>query len=123
MTQGFGVVAEEREVEELRLTANGLRVLLLPDPSVPVATACIVYHVGSRNEGVGHTGATHLLEHLLFKGSRKFNSTDGTSVARVLERVGAAFNATTWLDRTSYYETLPSECATPCSVRRTWRPR
>ncbi|MBZ5589521.1 MAG: insulinase family protein [Acidobacteriia bacterium] len=109
MTDGFKVLAQERGVEELRLASNGLRVLLLPDPSVPVAAACVVYHVGSRNEAVGHTGSTHLLEHLMFKGSRKFNPGEGRPIARVLERVGAHFNATTWFDRTNYFETLPPE--------------
>jgi zinc protease len=105
----FETVAAGNGLEELRLGANGLRVLLLPDPSVPVVAACVVYHVGSRNEAVGHTGATHLLEHLLFKGSRKFNPAEGRPIARTLERVGANFNATTWFDRTNYYETLPAQ--------------
>jgi len=109
MSEGFQVLAQERGVEELRLAANGLRVLLLPDAGVPVVAACVVYHVGSRNEAVGHTGSTHLLEHLMFKGSRKFNGGTGRPIARVLERVGAYFNATTWFDRTNYYETLPPE--------------
>ncbi len=109
MNEAFEVLAEDRGVEELRLVGNGLRVLLVPDPSVPVVAACVVYHVGSRNEAVGHTGATHLLEHLMFKGSRKFNPAEGRPIARALERVGAHFNATTWFDRTSYYETLPPE--------------
>ncbi|MFZ5785944.1 MAG: M16 family metallopeptidase [Acidobacteriota bacterium] len=109
MGESFRVVAREGELEEAELASNGLRVLLLPDASVPVASLCIVYHVGSRNEAVGHTGATHLLEHLLFKGSRKFDPRQGRPVARTLERVGASFNATTWLDRTNYYETLPVE--------------
>ena len=109
MPDGFEVVVQERGVEELRLAANGLRVLLLPDGSVPVAAACVVYHVGSRNEAVGHTGSTHLLEHLMFKGSRAFDPAQGRPIARTLERVGASFNATTWFDRTNYYETLPPE--------------
>ncbi|HPC82973.1 MAG TPA: pitrilysin family protein [Thermoanaerobaculaceae bacterium] len=109
MGEAFTVVAREHGVEELELAANGLRVLLMPDPGVPVVAVCIVYHVGSRNEAVGHTGATHLLEHLMFKGSRRFNAEAGSGVARVLERVGASFNATTWFDRTTYYETLPPE--------------
>jgi zinc protease len=45
----------------------------------------------------------------MFKGSRRFNREGGTAVARVLQRVGAQFNATTWLDRTNYYATLPSD--------------
>jgi zinc protease len=109
MSEGFRGLAQERGVEEMRLEGNGLRVLLLPDPGVPVVAVCVVYHVGSRNEAVGYTGSTHLLEHLLFKGSRAFNAGTGRPIARVLERVGAYFNATTWLDRTNYYETLPPE--------------
>jgi zinc protease len=109
MHDAFKVVVQERGVEELRLEANGLRVLLVPDASVPVVAACVVYHVGSRNEAVGHTGSTHLLEHLMFKGSKKFDPAQGRPIARVLERVGASFNATTWFDRTNYYETLPPE--------------
>ena len=109
MSERFRTVARERGVEELTLERNGMRVLLLPDRSVPVVAVCVVYHVGSRNEGVGHTGATHLLEHLMFKGSRKFNPARGRPIARTLERVGAQFNATTWFDRTSYFETLPAE--------------
>ena len=75
----------------------------------PVSTFCIVYHVGSRNEAVGYTGATHLLEHLMFKGTPEYNREKGTAVAAVLEALGARFNATTWFDRTNYYETIPSD--------------
>jgi zinc protease len=73
----------------------------------PVAAFGIVYRVGSRHELPGHTGATHILEHLMFKGTEKFNRADGTEAARELHRVGASFNATTWLDRTNYFEILP----------------
>jgi zinc protease len=109
MDETFRVQTRERGVEELTLQANGLRVLLLPQPEVPVVAVCLVYHVGSRNEAVGHTGSTHLLEHLMFKGSKRFNPAEGRPIARALERVGAHFNATTWFDRTSYYEILPPE--------------
>lgn len=95
-------------LSEYRLE-NGLRVLLLPDSSTPVVSLMVVYHVGSRNEAVGHTGATHLLEHLLFKGTPTFNKEKGTQIAALLESLGADYNATTWFDRTNYYETLPSE--------------
>ncbi len=109
MSEAFSVTAAKGRMEELRLEANGLRVLLVHEPDVPVVAVCVVYHVGSRNEAVGHTGSTHLLEHLMFKGSRAFDPAEGRGAARVLERVGASFNATTWLDRTNYYETLPAE--------------
>ncbi|HEY3203155.1 MAG TPA: pitrilysin family protein [Thermoanaerobaculia bacterium] len=86
-----------------------MSLLLLQNRVAPVATFAVVYQVGSRNEAVGHTGATHLLEHLMFKGTPEFERAKGTAVAAVLEALGARFNATTWFDRTNYYETLPSD--------------
>jgi zinc protease len=105
----FELLGEKSGFREFRLRANGLRVLLLQNRVAPVATFAIVYHVGSRNEAVGHTGATHLLEHLMFKGTPEFDRARGTAVAAVLEALGARFNATTWFDRTNYYETVPSD--------------
>jgi zinc protease len=102
-------VREQAGIREFRLASNGLRVLLLRNTVAPVATFCVVYCVGSRNEAVGHTGATHLLEHLMFKGTPDFDREKGTAVAAVLEALGARFNATTWFDRTNYYETVPSD--------------
>lgn len=89
-------------ITEYRLS-NGLRVLLFPDPSSPKTTVNITYLVGSRNEGYGETGMAHLLEHLLFKGSKNHKN-----VPQELSEHGAAANGTTWYDRTNYYETFPS---------------
>src|SRR5688500_4119908 len=105
---GVEFVAEDEGVREFRL-ANGLKLLLAENRVAPVATFMVVYRVGSRNEAVGHTGATHLLEHMLFKGTPTFNKAKGTQVAATLQRVGADFNATTWYDRTNYFETVPSD--------------
>jgi len=77
-------LGEKAGFREFRLKANGLRVLLLQNRVAPVATFAVVYHVGSRNEAVGHTGATHLLEHLMFKGTPEFDRAKGTAVAAVL---------------------------------------
>lgn len=96
-------------IEEYRLTTNGLQVLLLPQPAAPVVAFMVTYRVGSRNESLGLTGATHFLEHLMFKGTERFNKQAGTSIFETLQRVGAQVNATTWLDRTNYYELLPNE--------------
>jgi len=104
----FEFVKEKAGIREFRLRSNGLKLLLLPNRVAPVATFAVVYHVGSRNEAVGHTGATHLLEHLMFKGTREYRREKGTAIAAVLDRLGARFNATTWFDRTNYYETVPS---------------
>ncbi len=105
----FEFVKEKAGIREWRLRANGLKLLLLCNRVAPVATFAVVYHVGSRNEAVGHTGATHLLEHLMFKGTPDYRREDGTAIAAVLEALGARFNATTWFDRTNYYETIPSD--------------
>jgi zinc protease len=101
-------VAEAGGIREFRL-ANGLKVLLVENRVAPVVTVCVLYRVGSRNEAVGHTGATHLLEHMMFKGTPTFNKGRGTQVAAALQKIGADFNATTWYDRTNYYETVPSD--------------
>lgn len=89
--------------------ANGLKVLLVENHAAPVVSTLIVYRVGSRNEAVGYTGSTHFLEHMLFKGTPTFNKTRGTQIAQSLQAQGARFNATTWLDRTNYFETLPAD--------------
>src|SRR5678815_3510907 len=68
---GFTHVRAVQGISEYRLDANGLTVLLLPDHSAPAVTMMVTYRVGSRNESYGTTGATHLLEHLMFKGTRE----------------------------------------------------
>ena len=95
-------------VEEYRLP-NGLKVLLAPNTAAPVATFMVVVHVGSRNEAVGYTGSTHLLEHMMFKGTPSHNKAHGTQYAAEMEKLGADFNATTSDDRTNYFETVPSD--------------
>ena len=107
MAHPFEQMKSEGGVSEWRHTENGLTVLTAPTPVAPVVAFGIVYRVGSRHELPGHTGATHILEHLMFKGTEKFNRDKGTEAARELHRVGASFNATTWLDRTNYFEILP----------------
>ncbi len=107
--EGFEYVKSSGGIDEYKLTSNGLTVLLMEDHSAPVATFMVTYHVGSRNEAIGYTGSTHLLEHLMFKGSTEFNKEKGTPIWTVLQNVGAQINATTWMDRTNYFELLPSE--------------
>jgi len=106
---GFSYVQSLGGIDEYRLDSNGLQVLLLPDHSVPVLTFMVTYRVGARNEVLGTTGATHLLEHLMFKGTTNRDREKGNNVDQLLERTGAQYNATTYLDRTNYYETLGSE--------------
>ena len=106
---GFEYIKESGGIQEYKMTTNNLTVLLKEDHSAPVATFMVTYNVGSRNEAIGYTGSTHLLEHLMFKGSRKFNTDKGNSVFQLLQSLGSRMNATTWLDRTNYFETMPSE--------------
>src|SRR5436190_23985691 len=89
-------------ITEYRL-ANGLHVLIFPDPSIGSMTVNMTYLVGSRMEGYGETGMAHLLEHMLFKGSPRH-----PKIWEELEQRGAANNASTWYDRTNYFETLPA---------------
>jgi zinc protease len=103
---GFSYVQSLGGIDEYRLDANGLDVLLARDASAPVVTYQVTYRVGSRNEVTGTTGATHILEHLMFKGSEGFNDPKGNSVKQYLERVGGGYNATTSIDRTNYFATL-----------------
>lgn len=80
---------------------NGLKVLLIPDPSNPKVTVNITYFVGSKHENYGETGMAHLLEHMVFKGTPTHKE-----IWKLLQDHGAQFNGTTWVDRTNYYETM-----------------
>ena len=84
--------------------ANGLRVVVSPDASVPTVTVNIWVNVGSRHELTGRTGFAHLFEHLMFQGSRHIAS--GEHFTRLMAE-GGRLNATTWFDRTNYFDTLP----------------
>src|SRR5512144_3268422 len=106
---GFKYVKTVGNISEYTLESNGLSVLLMPEPSAPVVTFMVTYHVGSRNEVTGTTGATHLLEHLMFKGSPNFNDAKGNSVKQYLETVGGNYNASTWYDRTNYFAVIPRQ--------------
>jgi zinc protease len=95
-------------IEEYRLDANGMRVLFLATHAVPVALLMLTYEVGSRHETAGIKGASHMIEHLMFKGTARFNKQQGTSIFDLLHPVGAQTNATTWLDRTNYFNLVPT---------------
>jgi len=97
---GVERVATVEGITEYRL-ANGLRFILFPDASKPTATVNITYLVGSRHENYGETGMAHLLEHLIFKGSK--NYPDPT---KEFTRRGFRNNGTTSLDRTNYFSTF-----------------
>lgn len=104
---GFTWVESCGGIDCYELDANGLQVLLSPQGAAPVATVMITYRVGSRHERQGETGATHFLEHMMFKGTERFSKKSGHTIFNVLQSRGARVNATTWNDRTNYYELLP----------------
>jgi zinc protease len=87
-----------------RTLANGLRIIVSEDHSVPNVTVNLWVNVGSRHEVEGRTGFAHLFEHLMFQGSRNVASGEHFSA---LMAAGGRLNATTWFDRTNYFETVP----------------
>jgi zinc protease len=90
-------------VKEYRLK-NGLRVVHHVDRSTPVVTVGIMYRVGSKNEVAGRTGFAHLFEHMMFQGSQNYDADYFTPLAEA----GGTINGNTTVDRTFYYETVPS---------------
>ena len=90
---------------ETELLPNGLKIVLSPDRSVPIVAVNLWYHVGSANERPGRTGFAHLFEHMLFQGSADVAANEHFEV---VQRAGGTLNGSTWLDRTNYYETVPS---------------
>jgi predicted Zn-dependent peptidase len=88
-----------------RTLGNGLRVIVSADHTVPNVAVNLWVGVGSRHEASGRTGFAHLFEHLMFQGSR--NVASGEHFAALMDQ-GARLNATTWFDRTNYFETVPT---------------
>lgn len=97
---GVTRVTNVEGISEYRL-ANGLRVILFPDPTKSNMTVNVTYMVGSRHEGYGETGMAHLLEHLLFMGTERH-----PDIKKELSDHGARPNGSTWYDRTNYFETF-----------------
>ena len=84
---------------------NGLRVIIAEDHLAPVAAVNLWYDVGSKHELPGKTGFAHLFEHFMFQGSRHVAKTEHLGI---VQAAGGVCNATTYFDRTNYFETLPS---------------
>jgi zinc protease len=96
--------AAQMPIEHYRL-ANGLEVILQPDPSVTSAVVHVWYHVGSKDEVIGKTGFAHLFEHLMFEGSKHVGE---GQFDVLLESAGGWNNGTTNNDRTNYFEQVPA---------------
>ena len=84
---------------------NGLRLIISEDHLVPVVAVNVWYDVGSKHEQPGRTGFAHLFEHVMFQGSRHVAKAEHIAL---VQAAGGTMNGTTWLDRTNYFETMPS---------------
>ncbi|MGQ0667545.1 MAG: M16 family metallopeptidase [Nitrospiraceae bacterium] len=88
------------------ILSNGMKVLLVEVPKAPVATVQVWYRVGSRNEVMGRAGLSHMLEHLMFKGTAKYSK---GSFSRLIRKNGGIDNAFTSQDFTAYFENLAAD--------------
>jgi zinc protease len=84
---------------------NGLFVSVSEDHTAPIVAVNLWYNVGSANERVGRTGFAHLFEHMLFQGSAHV---EANGHFELIQRAGGTLNGSTWVDRTNYFETVPS---------------
>lgn len=84
---------------------NGLEVIALEDHRIPVVSVSVWYKVGSRYEYPGISGISHLLEHMMFKGTEKYGPEE---FSKIIQSLGGYGNAFTWKDETAYYSVVPS---------------
>ncbi len=104
--QGITAGPSVEGISEYRF-ANGLKLLLLPDPGKSTITVNMIVGVGAVHENYGETGMAHLLEHMLYKGTPTHPDIPGE-----LKRRGISYNGATWLERTHYYGSFASDPAT-----------
>ncbi|MBW2145702.1 MAG: insulinase family protein [Deltaproteobacteria bacterium] len=97
---GIGLQVREKTLD------NGLKVILLENHKASVITFQVWYRVGSRNEEPGKTGLSHLLEHMMFKGTQKVGPEE---ISRIIQEAGGRINAFTSKDYTAYFETLSAD--------------
>lgn len=106
----LGAAAPTSAAQDLKVTEkvlpNGLKVLLKEEHKAPVVTFQVWYRVGSRNERLGKTGVSHLLEHMMFKGSKKYGP---KQFSRTVQRNGGNDNAFTSKNYTAYFENLAAD--------------
>ncbi len=98
----FSLGAEPSEY----ILSNGMKVLLVEVPKAPVATVQVWYKVGSRNEMMGRAGLSHMLEHMMFKGTAKYPK---GSFSRIIRKNGGVDNAFTGQDFTAYFENVAAD--------------
>jgi len=101
-----GIAAAHASEPQEFILSNGMKVLLVEVPKAPVATVQVWYKVGSRNEVMGRAGLSHMLEHMMFKGTAKYPK---GSFSRLIRKNGGMDNAFTSQDFTAYFENLASD--------------
>ncbi|HEY5626325.1 MAG TPA: pitrilysin family protein [Nitrospira sp.] len=102
----FCCQAADASVPQEHLLSNGMKVILVEVPKAPVATVQVWYKVGSRNEVMGRAGLSHMLEHMMFKGTAKYPK---GSFSRLIRKNGGMDNAFTGQDFTAYFENLAAD--------------
>lgn len=99
----MATAAELRPVAK-RVLDNGLTAIVRSQRGVPIGSFWVWYRVGARNEVPGITGISHWAEHMLFKGTKKIGAGE---IFRQISATGGSLNGFTWIDFTTYFETLP----------------
>jgi zinc protease len=87
---------------------NGLKVIVCEKNTSPMVQMEVWYRVGSKDEWDGVRGMAHMFEHMMFRGSKKFNG-EGDVYIHEMEKLGASLNAYTTFDRTVYFQEVPKE--------------
>ncbi len=108
-SRDFKKIQELNGITEYELKSNGLRVLTAHAPFPGLAAVASIYRSGAAQDEPQRAGTAHFLEHLTFRGTKKFNEASGTSIPDSLHRAGALINAQTSSDVTTYYEIIPTE--------------
>lgn len=101
----FSLMAGAFDIKEGELD-NGLKVIFIPSKTAPAIYHSVWYKVGSIHEDPQYTGVSHLLEHMLFKGTEKFPE---GAISRIVEEHGGMINAMTSYEFTAYFEFVPKE--------------
>lgn len=104
----IGASLQAYDLNQVRIERlqNGLTVMMLEDHTQPLVSTQMLYKVGGRNECDGTTGVAHFCEHMAFRATRNFPNTDVTSR---IYAIGGEWHGYTWIDQTTYYETVPKE--------------
>lgn len=103
-SKSLGGLALNLDVKKFKLD-NGLRLLVVENHTLPIFSYYTFYDVGGRHESKGTTGATHFLEHMMFKGAKKYGP---EKFDTIIEGNGGSTNAYTTFDSTVYYQSIPS---------------